>query len=114
MAEEFVDYGVNFEHPGIKAAKDSIRGRSAKAISAQLLSEFYQKNLSEKLHTDIKGYQSKTLLTAGHDSIQHRIDMDNRAALLETEQNVLQPLDALKYELREFNSKSSSYFKDTR
>ncbi|RZF33414.1 hypothetical protein LSTR_LSTR016435, partial [Laodelphax striatellus] len=100
-----LDYDTQL-HPGMRLIKDAMRGKSAKAIEAALRMESL-KNLSENTEIDIKGFQRKMVVTATHDSCKHRAEMNSRATIMAAEERMLKPLDDLRYELKDFDKKST-------
>lgn len=103
-----------YMHPGVRLAKDALKGRSAKSIESQLKFESF-KNLSENTDLDIKGFQRRHAVTFVHDSLQHRAEMNQREIVLNDNlENLLKPLDDLRFELEGFDHKTTEYFIDKR
>lgn len=99
----------------IDAAFDSaakfLRGKSAKAIEATLLSES-MKNISSTTSMDIKSFQRNQVINT-HDSRAHAKLMNARAQN-QIDAEFLKPLSDLKGELKSFDNKNSNYFMDKR
>lgn len=111
---EYLDLAESDLHSGVCTAQNLLKGRSARGIAAQLLSETY-KNLSKNTEMDIKGFLRKSAAITGvHDSIQHRIDMTSREFKINEQDKFLKPLDELRWELKGFDTKTTNYFLDKR
>lgn len=91
----------------------SLRGKSARAIEYQLMTETL-KNLSKSQElADIRKFQRETVHTFSDDKT-HARQIDKRTKVLLDEDKLMQPLDRLSKELRGFEQKSSNYFLDKR
>lgn len=89
----------------------NLRGKSARAIGFQLVTETL-KNLSKSQElADIRKFQTETILS---DNRAHSRLIDERTKALIDEDKLMQPLDKLSKELRGFEQKSSNYFLDKR
>lgn len=91
----------------------SLRGKSARAIGYQLMTETL-KNLSKSQElADIRKSQQETVHTFWDNRARGRL-IDERTKALIDEDKLTQPFDTLSKELRGFEQKSSNYFLDTR
>lgn len=94
----------------LSSAAKFLRGKSAKAIEATLLSESI-KNISSSTEMDIKTFQRNQMINS-HDSRAHAKLMHERTCQIDD--SFSQPLNKLKDELKSFDSKNSNYFIDKR
>lgn len=91
----------------------SLRGKSARAIGYQLVTESL-KNLSKSHElADIRNIQKETVQTFQDDRTRSKLITERTKVLLD-EDKLTQPLDRLSKELRGFEQKSSDYFLDKR
>lgn len=108
-----IDYNPNEDKDiayQLKAAQKYMRGKSAKSIERQLLSQS-RKNIAESAEFDVK--QSKQLVTARAITLHHTQVMTDRLQK-QLEDSFVQPLDALSEELRGFDKRTSRYCYETR
>lgn len=93
----------------------SLRGKSARSIGFQLVTETL-KNLSKSQElADIRKFQRETVVQNFLDDQAHHDRLiDERTKALIDEDKLIQPLDKLSKELRGFEQKSSNYFLDKR
>lgn len=93
------------------AQQKYLRGKSAKAIEAQLLSKS-NKVIAEAIEHDIKKLQREQVVNT-HDYRAHITLMDKRMQT-QLEDSFSRPLDTLSHELKSFDKRSTSYFIDKR
>lgn len=91
----------------------SLRGKSARAIGFQLVTESLQKLSKSHELADIRKVQKETVQTLLDDRAHGRLIVERTKALLD-EDKLTQPLNKLSKELRGFEQKSSDYFLDKR
>lgn len=98
---------------GLKSAQKYLRGRSAKGIEAQLLSESH-KNVSEGIvrDIDIKKYQRNAFVNTYSCSAHAKLMTERMQKQLD--ESFIKPLDELSHELKGFDKKTSEYFLDKR
>ena len=98
---------------GLKSAQKYLRGRSAKGIEAQLLSESY-KNVSEGVirDIDIKKYQRNAFVNTY--SCSAHAQLMTKRMQTQLDESFSKPLDELSHELKGFDKKTSAYFLDKR
>lgn len=91
----------------------SLRGKSARAIGLQLVTESLKKLSKSHELADIRKIQKESVQTFQDDRTHSRLIVERTKALLD-EDKLMQPLDRLSKELRGFEQKSSDYFLDKR
>lgn len=92
----------------------SLRGKSARAIGYQLVTESLKKLSKSDELADVRKVQKETVQTLlGDRAHGGRLIVERTKALLD-EDKLMQPLDKLSKELRGFEQKSSDYFLDKR
>lgn len=95
----------------LKSSQKYLRGKSAKGIESQLLSES-RKNIAECIEHDVKKFQ-RNMFVNTHDYAGHLRVMDKRMQQ-QLEDSFVLPLDNLSAELKCFDKKTTSYFIDKR
>lgn len=96
----------------LKGLQKYLRGKSAKGIENQLLSDS-RRNIAESLECDVKASQ-KSHFSAGirHYTIHSEVMSDRMQKQLE--ESFVEPLESLSAELRGFDRKSSYYYSEKR
>ncbi|KAJ8952448.1 hypothetical protein NQ314_007521 [Rhamnusium bicolor] len=115
MYEDFGDYvpRKNKEiEEQLMASQKYLRGKSAKGIEAQLLSES-RKAIAEGIHQDSIKVQRKQVHQTHHGYRQHVNFMDKRMQV-QLEDSFIEPLDNLSAELKCFDRRSTHFYIDQR
>lgn len=110
-----IDYDPNEDRDvayQLKAAQKYLRGKSAKSIETQLLSQS-RRNIAEGIDFDVKQLQGRQVVSARSVTLQHAQVMSDRMQK-QLEESFVQPLDALSAELRCFDKRTSKYCYETR
>ncbi|KAJ8922137.1 hypothetical protein NQ315_004071 [Exocentrus adspersus] len=115
MYEDLADYNPNKDkeiEKELMASQKYLRGKSAKSIEAQLLSQS-RRAISEALDQDAKLVQKAQLQKSSSSSSfhQHLKLMDKRMQV-QLEDSIAEPLGDLKAELKCFDRRSTHYFID--
>lgn len=119
MYDDLSDYHVNRDKDKeierqLKASQKFLRGKSAKSIETQLLSES-RKAISEGLDHDSKVMQSIQLQKSKSSSSVHRhTKIIGKRMQVQLEDSFVQPLSNLSAELKLFDRRSTHYFIDQR
>lgn len=95
----------------LKASQKYMRGKSAKGIESQLLSES-RKNIAECIEHDVKKFQ-RNMFVNTHDYAGHLRVMDKRMQM-QLEDSFTVPLENLNSDLKCFDKRTTSYFIDKR
>lgn len=95
----------------LKASQKFLRGKSAKQIEAQLLSQS-RKVIAETVEHDVKATSQKNVFKTRNVRTYGTL-MDKRIQE-QLEDSFVKPLDELSHELKSFDRRSTSYFFDTR
>ncbi|XP_017769106.1 PREDICTED: paramyosin, short form-like [Nicrophorus vespilloides] len=115
MADEIVNFDPDFDRKiteSLKSAQKFLRGKSAKGIEAQLLSES-KKHIAEGVDIDQTNKYLKNVVHSTHDYQAHARLMCKRMEK-EVDASFMQPLDNLSADLKTFDKKTSTYFSEKR
>lgn len=114
MYDDLDEFNPDFDkqiEAELKATQKYLRGKSAKQIEAQLLSQS-RKVIAETVEHDVKTSQ-KNVVFKTRNIRAHGELMDKRMQK-QLEESFVKPLGELSDDLKSFDKRSTSYFFDTR
>lgn len=113
MADE-IDYDPDADKKAeyaLKGIQKYLRGKSAKSIETQLLSES-RKNIAQSLDYQSESLQKAQVSSLRHVALHSQVMSDRMQKQLE--ETFVEPLESLSAELRGFDKKSTHYFYEKR
>jgi NurA-like 5'-3' nuclease len=106
-------------HPVVESTKNALRGKSRLAIAQKLFYDSIQRSLDAKSKSKraVASFEHKHAFEvheAVTKSMHQRLKSKLSTRFVNGEEEFLRPLDELQHDLKSFDHKSSSFFKDKR